>query len=89
MSDCFYHTGRPSVTRCKQCGRPLCGECKIIGDSGIFCSDKCRQSFDVFKKRADEIEERRGKSSKSRGLLRFLVFIIIIVLLYSVARMFL
>ena len=32
MAECFFHTGRPAVARCKQCGRPLCSECRIITD---------------------------------------------------------
>jgi len=89
MADCFYHTGRPSVTRCKQCGRPLCGECKIVKPGGIFCSEKCAESFDVFSQRAEEIEARKSKSPAIMPLVKFIIFLAILFIIYSVVKRFL
>lgn len=88
MADCFYHTGRPSVARCKQCGRPLCGDCKIVGTEGIFCSDKCLNSFGVFARRAEELEEKKGRTSNFSPI-RLIGWIIVIAALYFLVRRFL
>ena len=58
MADCFFHTGRPSVTRCKQCSKPLCAECRHITENGIFCSDECARSGEVFKERVENMDNR-------------------------------
>ena len=44
MAECFFHMGRPAVTRCKQCGKPLCSDCRLVTENGLFCSDKCAQT---------------------------------------------
>jgi len=89
MADCFYHTGRNAVTRCKQCGRPLCGECKIIKPSGIFCSEKCASAFEVFKERAEEIEAKRTAKKRLPGIVRVLFLLAILAAIYLAARRFL
>jgi len=87
MADCFYHTGRTAVTRCKQCSRPLCAECKHITEDGIFCSDKCAQEFSVFAKRLKEIESKRGEKSNKLGIfIRVILFLVIIYVLYRIAK---
>ena len=89
MADCFYHTGRPSVARCKQCGRPLCGECRIVGAGGIFCIQKCLDSFSVFAQRAEEIEAKRTKPSGVKSLIKLIIFLAVLFILYLVIKKFL
>ena len=88
MAECFFHTGRPSVTRCKQCGRPLCNECRIVNAGGIFCSEKCAGDFSVFAERAEEIESRRTKSSGMKSLLKFVVFLAVLFIIYTLVKRF-
>jgi len=91
MAECFFHEGRPAVTRCKQCGKPLCSECKYITENGIFCGEKCAQSFGVFAKRAEELEEKRRPEGRSKviGFIKFILFLAIVYALYKVAMRFL
>ncbi|HOL21771.1 MAG TPA: B-box zinc finger protein [bacterium] len=89
MSECFFHTGRPAVARCKQCGRPLCTECRIIKPDGIFCSVECAERFSVFARRAEELEAKRSKSSGVAGLIKFIIFLVILFVIYLIIRKFL
>ena len=89
MSDCFYHTGRPAVTRCKQCGRPLCGECKIVQQTGIFCSEKCADRFKIFVQRAQELEAKKTTSTGMPVFIKIIIFLIIFFIIYTVVKRFL
>ncbi|MCM8762585.1 MAG: hypothetical protein NC905_02845 [Candidatus Omnitrophica bacterium] len=89
MAECFFHTGRPAVARCKQCGRPLCSECRIIKEDGIFCSLECAERFSVFAKRAEELEAKRNKESGTSGLIKFIIFLVILFAIYLIIRRFL
>lgn len=89
MAECFFHTGRPAVTRCKQCGRPLCSECRIINTDGIFCSAECAERFSVFARRAEELEAKRSKSRSVPGAIKFIIFLIILLVIYLIVRRFL
>lgn len=89
MAECFFHTGRPAVTRCKQCGRPLCGECRIIKGEGIFCSAECAERFSVFARRAEELETKRSKNIGIAGLIKFIIFLVILFAIYLIIRRFL
>lgn len=83
MADCFSHTGRPAVTRCRQCSKPLCDECKHITEHGIFCGDKCAGDFEVFAKRAQELENQGNRKS---GIPTFIKIIILLAILYAIFR---
>lgn len=88
--DCFFHTGRPSVTRCKQCGRPLCSDCRLITEHGVFCGNKCANAAAVFTERAENLEVRRAVRRRGvpAGLIKFIIFIIVIVVLYKIGKHF-
>ncbi|MCM8829877.1 MAG: B-box zinc finger protein [Candidatus Omnitrophica bacterium] len=89
MAECFFHTGRPAVARCKQCGRPLCSECRIIKEDGIFCSLECAERFAVFARRAEALEAKRSKGNGIAGLIKFIIFIVILFAIYLIIRRFL
>ncbi|MCM8769765.1 MAG: hypothetical protein NC911_08905 [Candidatus Omnitrophica bacterium] len=78
MPECFYHTGRPAVARCKQCGRGVCSQCRIVTDNGIFCSEKCRETFAVFQQRLKEAEEKRAAAQGNSARWRQVIFLIIL-----------
>lgn len=88
MADCFYHTGRPSVTRCKQCGRPLCSECRIVKSEGIFCGEKCADSFKVFAQRTEENEAKCGRSSGINSLVKVIIFLAVLFCIYILVKKF-
>ena len=86
--ECFFHAGRPAVTRCKQCGKPLCSDCRLVTEDGLFCGDKCAQTASVFVKRSQALEEKRSGQRKGvpAGLIRFIIFLIIIVVIYKLGK---
>ena len=88
MAECFFHTGRPAVTRCKQCGKALCSDCRLVTEDGLFCSDKCAQTASVFVKRSRDLEKKRSARRKRvpAGLIKFIIFLIIIVVFYKLGK---
>ncbi|MCX5642384.1 MAG: hypothetical protein NTY10_04035 [Candidatus Omnitrophica bacterium] len=86
--ECFFHTGRPAVTRCKQCGKPLCSDCRLVTEDGLFCGDKCAQTAGVFVRRSHDLEEKRARRRRGipAGLIRFIIFLIIIAVVYKLGR---
>ena len=88
MDECFFHTGRPAVIRCKQCGRPLCPNCRHIDPHGIFCGADCAERFEVFAMRAEENEEkgRRGIPRPLLGFLKFVGIVVFLIFLYVIVR---
>ena len=62
LSGCINHPSIEAVGRCKQCGKPFCGTCEILGPTGKFCSDACKQRHEVFVKRASKLDDMRRTS---------------------------
>ena len=89
MADCFNHTGRPATDRCRQCGRPLCGECGVRRENGVFCGEKCAGDFTAF---ARKTEECAGKGSGRRPVgcrvLRLLVLLALVYAAWLIVRHF-
>ena len=46
---CVTHPDTPSTGRCHSCHRPLCDQCKVESEDGIFCSNKCKVQFVNFR----------------------------------------
>ena len=62
LSSCLNHPSIEAVGRCKQCGKPFCGTCEVLGPTGRFCSDACKQRHEVFVKRASKLDDMRRTS---------------------------
>ena len=62
LSGCINHPSIEAVGRCKQCGKPFCGTCEIIGPTGKFCAEACKQRHEVFVKRASKLDDMRRTS---------------------------
>ena len=88
MAECFFHMGRPAVTRCKQCGKPLCSDCRLVTEDGLFCSDRCAQMAHVFTVKSRDLEEKRSarRSGAPAGLIKLIKFIIFLVILFLVYK---
>ncbi|MFQ6116932.1 MAG: hypothetical protein ACE5LQ_01555 [Candidatus Bipolaricaulia bacterium] len=39
MEYCYYHPDRSAVARCLECGKPLCGECRVEFEGRSFCRE--------------------------------------------------
>lgn len=75
-SSCVNHPSIESVNRCKQCGKPFCGACEVIGPTGRFCSDGCKQSHEAYVQRAQQLDVAGGGflSRIGRRVKKVLVF---------------
>jgi hypothetical protein len=51
MDKCKFHSDSFAHVRCKTCHIPLCDECKIPTDIGIYCSEECHQKGIEFANR--------------------------------------
>jgi recombinational DNA repair protein (RecF pathway) len=88
MADCFFHTGRPAVTRCKQCGKPLCSACRKITSEGIFCSNECAEAAKIYAERMRQIEQQRAsyRGSKWTGIAKLIKIIVFLGILYAIYK---
>ena len=59
-SVCVNHPSVEAVGRCKQCSKPFCNACRVQGPTGYFCSAECKQKHEVFVKRAQELDTKKG-----------------------------
>lgn len=62
-SGCINHPSIEAVGRCKQCGKPFCGTCQIMGPTGKFCSEQCKTNHETFVQRAQQLDSMQRKSS--------------------------
>lgn len=76
---CFNHPNRDAFVRCKKCLKPLCYECRINTEIGVFCSDKCYQDTKRFIERSELLESERTKSSYwKRKTVSIIIWLIIL-----------
>jgi|GEM_PF-3340785 len=47
MEYCYYHPDRPAVARCLECGKPLCGECRVELEGRSYCQECARKHLQV------------------------------------------
>lgn len=59
-----------AIGRCKQCGSPVTQFNKVVGPTGMFCSDECKANHEAFTQRAGSLE--RTKKGGLFGLPRVL-----------------
>ena len=62
LSGCINHPSIEAVGRCKQCGKPFCRTCEILGPTGKFCAEECKQRHEIFVKRASKLDDMRSDS---------------------------
>lgn len=62
LSGCINHPSIEAVGRCKQCGKPFCGTCEVLGATGKFCSEACGKRHEVFVGRAAKLDDMRRTS---------------------------
>lgn len=80
-SACINHPGIEATGRCKQCGRPMCDACRVVGPTGHFCCDTCRRNHEVFMQRAAQLETKaRGSfGARLRSVFGGLIVLLVVV----------
>lgn len=81
---CINHPGIEAVARCKMCAKGLCAACRVIGPSGIFCSETCKTRHEEFVKRAAGLERKQATGSlfltRVRNLVGWILVVLVVVL---------
>lgn len=57
-STCLNHPGIEAVGRCKQCLKPICAACRVVGPIGIFCCNECKEKYERFVERAAQLDQK-------------------------------
>ena len=76
---CFFHTSRDALIRCKQCGKPLCHECRMNTDMGVFCSQECYEKTKNFTERAAQHSQKKSSYWLISSIVRKLVGLIVVI----------
>ncbi len=89
LSSCINHPAVSATTRCKQCGKPICPACVISSPLGNFCSDVCRERFENFTKRVQDLDRETSRArwnigTKLRQFFSFLIFVIVVLITLGV-----
>ncbi|GMV99877.1 MAG: hypothetical protein AMXMBFR84_10160 [Candidatus Hydrogenedentota bacterium] len=84
-SVCINHTGVEAVGRCKQCGKPFCNACKVMGPTGLFCSDDCKVKHENFVKKAAEYDHKKGGIGLGHTIGKLIKYAVVLAILVAVA----
>lgn len=91
LGGCAHHPGIEAVTRCRQCGTPLCKNCIVPGETGTFCSTACSEKHKKFREQAKELDlkpRRPGFGEKFRKFMGQVVLMGIIIALIGAISYF-
>ena len=67
--------------RCKQCNQPITSGNMTQSAMGVFCSEGCRDKYEAFVERAQQLESMRKPRSFARLLKTFIGKLIVILIL--------
>lgn len=79
MDKCKFHPNRFAHVRCKTCFIPLCDECKIVTNIGVFCSEECQSKAKEFQEKSMAMMDQKPKRKKS--IVKPIIGLIVIILL--------
>lgn len=85
-SFCVNHPVKIAVSKCKRCGKPLCRDCRIQTDSGIYCSNECFAAVKEFEERVAAATPRMKKKSlfSFKNFKSLFLFIIVLAFIYGI-----
>ena len=80
QTGCIHHPNMQAVNRCKQCTVPTCHKCTVVGPTGKFCSENCKNIHEAFIRRSQELNTKAGSVFfvKIRKLLTTLLFLVVV-----------
>lgn len=78
MDKCKNHPIKFAAGRCKRCHIPICSECKIQVEEGIFCSEECVDQFRTFQSRMADFGPTRSKFSLTAWI-KYLITVAVLV----------
>ncbi len=78
MDYCKFHSNKVAHVRCKTCHIPLCDDCKIVTNIGIFCSEDCYQKAKEFQETVRPEIPRKKNPSAIWLILKVIVLLILV-----------
>jgi hypothetical protein len=79
MEKCRNHPLRFASGRCKRCHTPICNDCRIQVEEGIFCSDPCIEQFRSFQSRMSGMGTTTRSSFSILGFLKSTVIAAVLI----------
>ncbi len=80
---CINHPNRDAFLRCNQCWKPLCNDCVLRSNDGVYCSPECAHKGEEFKIKAAQNTSRSSLYWKFRTLRKFAIGVTLgVVILY-------
>jgi len=87
-SVCVNHPNRDAYLRCNQCWKPLCQECVIKTDYGVYCSHSCAEKGKLFKQQLEAQPKRSKRDIFLKKIFKILFSITILLILLYVLYLF-
>lgn len=82
---CMNHPLKDAKTRCKRCNKPLCVDCMMQTEIGVFCSEECYHATGEFMRRVPStLPKRKTSIFQKLQIKKLIVLIIVLVILYFV-----
>jgi hypothetical protein len=81
MDYCKFHSNKVAHVRCKTCFIPLCDDCKVVTDIGVFCSEECHEKAKEFQNKVRPSAPRVKHPSFFSLVLKILVVIVLIIVI--------
>lgn len=80
QTGCIHHPNMQAVNRCKQCTVPTCHKCTVVGPTGKFCSENCKNIHEAFIRRSQELNTKAGSAFfvKFRSAIATLLFVVVV-----------
>jgi hypothetical protein len=80
QTGCIHHPNMQAINRCKQCTVPTCHKCTVVGPTGKFCSENCKNIHEAFIRRSQELNTRASSTFfvKLRSRVATLLFIVVV-----------
>lgn len=78
MDKCKNHPVRVASVRCKRCHMPICQECRMQVDEGVFCSELCIEQFREFQQRVQTLGFGKSRISIT-ALIKYAITVAILV----------
>ncbi len=77
QTGCIHHPNMQATNRCKQCTVPTCHKCTVVGPTGKFCSENCKNIHEAFIRRSQDLNTTARSSFfvKMRSRVATLLFI--------------
>ena len=88
MAKCINHDYRDAVSRCRQCHKPLCGECQFVTEEGIFCGEACHDKARIFHERIGSLKTQEKPASRASRTVKVLIKLTVLGLVIILALRF-